>query len=204
MASALACGGCIDDADAQRAGGTEQVLARAVRAPSTLGTLLCGRNRLHSFREFTSAPDAVVISLIVRKVKPTSRTQLALFITYSYHAFITDRNGATLNLEADYRRHAEIEWAIRDRKYGVGLNPPMADPQDAPTPTLPGWPSRSSAISSASAPRQPVPRLFIPRPTSADVSLRWIRAWAPVFSAVPWTLQIRLINSEKLPVTAFC
>ena len=27
-----------------------------------------------------------------------------------------------LELEADHRRHAEIENAIRDLKYGVGLN----------------------------------------------------------------------------------
>ena len=45
---------------------------------------------------------------------------MALF-DYSYHAFITDRDGETLELEADHRRHAEIENAIRDLKYGVGL-----------------------------------------------------------------------------------
>ena len=39
-----------------------------------------------------------------------------------YHAFITDRAGETLALEADHRRHAEIENAIRDLKYGMGLN----------------------------------------------------------------------------------
>ena len=51
-----------------------------------------------------------------------ARSQLALFASYSYHAFITDRDGDTLELEADHRRHAEIENAIRDLKYGVGLN----------------------------------------------------------------------------------
>ena len=60
--------------------------------------------------------------LIVRRVKPTLGSQLALFASYSYHGFITDRDGETLELEADYRRHAEIENAIRDLKYGVGLN----------------------------------------------------------------------------------
>ena len=35
---------------------------------------------------------------------------------------ITDREGDTLELEAGHRRHAEIENAIRDLKYGVGLN----------------------------------------------------------------------------------
>ena len=62
------------------------------------------------------------VRLIVRRVKPTPGSQLALFATYDYHAFITDRVGETLGLEADHRRHAEIENAIRDLKYGVGLN----------------------------------------------------------------------------------
>ncbi len=43
-------------------------------------------------------------------------------VDYSYHTCITDREGETLELEADHRRHAEIENAIRDLKYGVGLN----------------------------------------------------------------------------------
>ena len=60
--------------------------------------------------------------LIVRRVKPTPGSQLALFATYSYHGFITDREGGTLELEADHRRHAEVENAIRNLKYGVGLN----------------------------------------------------------------------------------
>jgi hypothetical protein len=60
--------------------------------------------------------------LIVRRVKPTPGTQLALLATYDYHPVITDRDGDTIELEADHRRHAEVENAIRDLKYGVGLN----------------------------------------------------------------------------------
>ena len=71
---------------------------------------------------FKSEPDATAVRLIIRRVKPTPGSQLALFATYSYHAFITDREGDTLDLEADHRRYAEIENAIRDLKYGVGLN----------------------------------------------------------------------------------
>ena len=71
---------------------------------------------------FESAPDAAPVRLIVRRVKPTPNSQLALLADYSYHGFITDRDGDTLELEADHRRHAEIENAIRDLKYGVGLN----------------------------------------------------------------------------------
>ena len=75
-----------------------------------------------SYTPFHSEPGAAAVRLIVRRVKPTPGSQLALLATYSYHAFITDRDGDTLELEADHRRHAEIENAIRDLKYGVGLN----------------------------------------------------------------------------------
>ena len=71
---------------------------------------------------FKGEPGAGPVRLIVRWVKPTPGSQLALFANYSYHACITDREGDTLELEADHRRHAEIENAIRDLKYGVGLN----------------------------------------------------------------------------------
>jgi hypothetical protein len=74
------------------------------------------------YTPFRGEKDAVPVRLIVRRVKPTPGSQLALFTLYDYHAFITDRDGKTLDLEADHRRHAEIENAIRDLKYGVGLN----------------------------------------------------------------------------------
>ncbi len=65
---------------------------------------------------------APLVRLIVRRVRPTPGSQLALFVEYSYHGLITDRTGTTLDLEADHRRHAVIEDVIRDLKYGVGLN----------------------------------------------------------------------------------
>ena len=75
-----------------------------------------------AYTPFQTEPDAAPVRLIVRRVQSTPGSQLALFATYSYHGFITDRDGETLELEADHRRHAEIENAIRDLKYGVGLN----------------------------------------------------------------------------------
>ena len=74
------------------------------------------------YTPFQHEPDAAPTRLIVRRVKPAPGSQLALLTDYSYHACITDREGDTLELEADHRRHAEIENAIRDLKYGVGLN----------------------------------------------------------------------------------
>ena len=66
-----------------------------------------------------------------RQRRPTHGSQLALFAAYRYHGCITDRDADnTLELEADHRRHAEIENVIRDPassagqalKYGAGLN----------------------------------------------------------------------------------
>ena len=74
------------------------------------------------YTPFQNQADAAPVRLIVRRVRPTPGSQLALFAKYSYHACITDRQGDILELEADHRRHAEIENAIRDLKYGVGLN----------------------------------------------------------------------------------
>jgi hypothetical protein len=61
--------------------------------------------------------------LVVRRVAPTPGSQLCLRgLAHSYFAFITDRQGELLEIEADHRRHAEVENAIRELKYGFGLN----------------------------------------------------------------------------------
>lgn len=75
-----------------------------------------------SYTPFARHGRAVPVRLIVRRVRPKPGSQLALFTDYEYHPFITDRDGDMLALEADHRRHAEVENAIRDLKYGVGLN----------------------------------------------------------------------------------
>ena len=75
-----------------------------------------------AYTPFRSKLDAAPVRLIVRRVRPILASQLALFASYSYQGFITDRDGYTLELEDGHRRHAGIENAIRDLKYGVGLN----------------------------------------------------------------------------------
>lgn len=75
-----------------------------------------------TYTPFAGERDAIAVRLIVRRVRPTPGSQLALWVSYSYHGFVTDREGDMLALEADHRRHAEVENAIRDLKYGVGLN----------------------------------------------------------------------------------
>ena len=85
---------------------------------------------------FQAEPDAAPVRLIVRRVKPAPGSQTGplrqIQLSWLHH-----RPGRELlELEADHRRHAEIENAIRGLKYGVGLNhlPSAASP-----PTAPGW-----------------------------------------------------------------
>jgi hypothetical protein len=59
--------------------------------------------------------------LVVRRVRNLDDQQ-QLFPTWRYHAFITDRAGSAVELDADHRRHAVVELAIRDAKQGSGLN----------------------------------------------------------------------------------
>ncbi len=58
--------------------------------------------------------------LVVRRTK-LKAPQPALFPTFRYHAFITDREGTAVLLDADHRRHAVVELAIRALKEGSGL-----------------------------------------------------------------------------------
>lgn len=71
-------------------------------------------------------PDPASVRLIVRRTPQTEALaantgQDPLFPVFDYHPLITDRDGAMLELEADHRRHAEVELTIRDLKHGMGL-----------------------------------------------------------------------------------
>lgn len=77
-----------------------------------------GRNRYRRFGP---------VRLIVRRTRPNeslaaNRGQDPLFPVFDYHPIITDRAGDLLDLEADHRRHAEVELTIRDLKHGMGLS----------------------------------------------------------------------------------
>ena len=60
-----------------------------------------------AYTPFAHETDATPVRLIVRRVRPTPGSQLELLTLYDYHAFITDRAGDALTLEADHRRHAK-------------------------------------------------------------------------------------------------
>jgi hypothetical protein len=66
--------------------------------------------------ETTLGPDR----LIVRRTRLTG-PQATLWPDWRYHAFVTDRQGSAVWLDADHRRHAVCELAIRDLKDGAGL-----------------------------------------------------------------------------------
>jgi len=56
------------------------------------------------------------VRLVVRRVRPTPGSQLALFTTWDYHAFVTDRTLPLAEVEADHRRHAVVEQSIAELK----------------------------------------------------------------------------------------
>jgi hypothetical protein len=61
--------------------------------------------------------------LIVRRVEQRERHgQTQLPGLYDYQAFISDRPGSALELEAEHRQHAVVENRIRELKYDLGLN----------------------------------------------------------------------------------
>lgn len=73
------------------------------------------------YTAFPSSNQPVKCRLVVRRVRPTPGSQLALDVVFDYHAFITDRPGDLLEVEADHRRHAIVEHVIADLKHHAGL-----------------------------------------------------------------------------------
>ena len=59
--------------------------------------------------------------LIVRRVRHRT-DQGQLFPTWDYHAFVTDRPGSPVELDADHRRRAVVELAVCDATGGSGRN----------------------------------------------------------------------------------
>jgi hypothetical protein len=72
--------------------------------------------------------------LVVRRPRLVG-PQATLWPDWRHHAFVTDRAGCAVELDADHRRHAVCELAIRDLKDGAGLR---HCPRAASWPTPPG------------------------------------------------------------------
>lgn len=89
------------------------------------GKLLAERGQIHPVRMIvrrTPLTDAQTRNRAVNRGHgPDQVGQPALFAIYDYHP-ITDRAGDLVEVEADHRRHAEVELTIRDLKHDMGLN----------------------------------------------------------------------------------
>jgi hypothetical protein len=100
-----------------------------------------------TYTPFRGEKDAVPVRLIVRRVKPTPGSQLAAFVLYDYHAFITDRDGEMLTLEATTGVTPRSRTRSATSSTGWGSTTCRRD--DSP-PTAPGsrcrsWPTTSPA-----------------------------------------------------------
>jgi hypothetical protein len=74
-----------------------------------------------AYTAFAGTRHEVTCRLLVRRVRPSPGSQLALDVVFSYHAILTDRAGDLLAVEADHRRHAVVEHVIADLKHHAGL-----------------------------------------------------------------------------------
>jgi hypothetical protein len=59
--------------------------------------------------------------LVVRRTRLVG-AQATLWPDWRHHAFVADREGIAIELDADHRRHAVCELAIRDLKEGAGMH----------------------------------------------------------------------------------
>ncbi len=61
------------------------------------------------------------VRLVVRRTRLTDPAQQALWPDWRYHAFVTNLEMGTVEVDQSHRDHAAIELAIRDLKEGAGL-----------------------------------------------------------------------------------
>ena len=64
---------------------------------------------------------AVTRRLVVRRTRLTGHAQQRLWPDWRHHAFLTDLDADTIEVDKFHRHHAVVELAIRDLKEGVGL-----------------------------------------------------------------------------------
>ncbi|WP_310965057.1 IS1380 family transposase [Nocardioides terrisoli] len=83
------------------------------------GKLLAERGEIHPVRLIVRRTPLTDAQAINRGQDPD---QPALFPIYDYHPMITDRTGEIVEIEADHRRHAEVELTIRDLKHDMAMN----------------------------------------------------------------------------------
>lgn len=65
--------------------------------------------------------NTVTRRLVVRRTRLTGAAQQRLWPDWRHHAFLTDLDGDTVEIDRFHRQHAVVELAIRDLKEGAGL-----------------------------------------------------------------------------------
>lgn len=87
------------------------------------GKLLAERGEIHPVRMIVRRTPLTDTQAKHRGQDPGQAPgQDPLFPIYDYHPMITDRTGDLVEVEADHRRHAEVELTIRDLKHDMGVN----------------------------------------------------------------------------------
>ena len=99
------------------AGGTGQLTVRADSGFYTHGVVSVCRKM--DVRFSITIRQHKSLRNLIEAIPETDWTPIPLYLDFGDGA---ERDGDVLELEADHRRHAGIENAIRDLKYGVGLN----------------------------------------------------------------------------------
>ncbi|MDR3650101.1 MAG: transposase, partial [Acidimicrobiales bacterium] len=61
------------------------------------------------------------LRLVVRRTRLTDPAQQAFWPDWRHHAFVTDLDMPTIDVDKFHRDHARVELAIRDLKEGAGL-----------------------------------------------------------------------------------
>ena len=126
VASALAGGDCIDDADALRAGGTAGVLGCAVKAPSTLGTFL------RSFRwGHVRQLDRVSRQLLARAWKAGAGPGDAPF-TIDLDSTICETSSLTTVVTRQSARQEVRRWCVPEHRAWAPAGSPVEPPDVVP------------------------------------------------------------------------
>jgi len=103
------------------------------------------------------------VRLVVRRVRPTPGSQLALFTTWDYHAFVTNRLGDVGEIEADHRRHAVVEQRIAELKSAGLAHLPSGKPsRPGPSTVRPRWRRGPALIASPIRRGAPCPETALP------------------------------------------
>lgn len=125
-----AAGGGGDRGDPGRRMDPDPVLVhRRHLRPPPRGTPLSGAHVAEvSYYAFAGTADAIDGRLVVRRVRSTPGSQLALVEVFDHHAFITDRAGELLTVEAEHRDHVVVEQVIRRPQGRRRVGPPALQP----------------------------------------------------------------------------